>query len=104
MPELDSRVALVTGAGRGIGRAIAIAFAAAGARVGVSARTGSELEEVVATIRSAGGEAMAFQTDLADRSAPYRLASEVKEQLGPVEILVNNAGIGSSAGPAPVAE
>src|SRR5438552_2118441 len=103
MATLQNRVALVTGAGRGIGRAIAVAFAAAGARVGIAARTEAELQEVVSGIQSAGGQATAFPSDLAVPGAAYELAAAVEERLGPVEILVNNAGIGSSSGPAPVA-
>lgn len=104
MSVLENRVALVTGAGRGIGRGIALAYGAAGARVAVAARTEAELEEVVSTIRGDGGQATAFPADLADPAVPYRLAAAVKDRLGPVEILVNNAGIGSSARPGPILE
>jgi NAD(P)-dependent dehydrogenase (short-subunit alcohol dehydrogenase family) len=104
MKLLQDRVALVTGAGRGIGRAIALAFAAEGARLALTARTVSELDELVATIRSAGGTALALPADLADRAVPGRLVTDVEKSLGSIEILVNNAGIGSSAGPSPVVE
>jgi NAD(P)-dependent dehydrogenase (short-subunit alcohol dehydrogenase family) len=102
MALLKERVALVTGAGRGIGKAIALAFAAEGARVAVTARTAPELEEVVAAVRSKGGTALAVTADLADRGVPTRLIGQVASELGPVEILVNNAGVGSSADPRPV--
>ncbi|HYT92581.1 MAG TPA: SDR family NAD(P)-dependent oxidoreductase [Gemmataceae bacterium] len=95
-------MALITGAGRGIGRAIAVAFAKEGARVALTARTASELEEVVGGIRAAGGQALALPADLATPGEPQRVVREVAAALGPVEILVNNAGIGSSAGPSPV--
>lgn len=101
---LQSKVALVTGAGRGIGRAIALAYAAAGARVALTARTTSELDEVVGKIRAAGGTAVATSADLSDRAASAKVVTEVEESLGPVEILVNNAGVGSSSNPKPVVD
>src|SRR5579864_7102932 len=104
MNQLAKRVAMVTGAGRGIGRAIAIAYAAEGARVALTARTTTELDEVVAKISAAGGSAHAFPADLSDRAVPKRVVEEVEKKLGPIEILVNNAGIGSSADPRPVVE
>lgn len=104
MKLLQDRVALVTGAGRGIGRAIALAFAAEGAKLAITARTVSELDEVVVQIRSAGGTALAMPADLADQSLPSRLVADVEKSLGPVEILVNNAGIGSSADPRAVVD
>ena len=104
MPKLQGRLALVTGGGRGIGRAIALSLAGEGARIAVSARTAAELEEVVGTIRSTGGEARAFTSDLADAAAARRLIPDVAAALGPVEILVNNAGIGSSSDPRPMVD
>jgi NAD(P)-dependent dehydrogenase (short-subunit alcohol dehydrogenase family) len=104
MKLLQDRIALITGAGRGIGRAISLAYAAEGARLAVTARTVSELDEVVGLIRASGGSANAFPADLADRAVPRQLVADVENSLGPVEILVNNAGIGSSAGPNPVVE
>jgi NAD(P)-dependent dehydrogenase (short-subunit alcohol dehydrogenase family) len=102
MSKLQSRVALVTGGGRGIGRAIALAYAQEGARVAVSARTSAELDEVVGSIKARGGQAAAFAVDLADRESAKRLVPEVAQALGPIDILVNNAGVGSSADPRPV--
>ena len=104
MATLQGRVALVTGGGRGIGRAIAVAFAAEGAKVAVTARSAAELQEVVADIRARGGEAVALTADVADRAAVQSLLGRVQEALGPVEVLVNNAGVGSSADPRPVLE
>jgi NAD(P)-dependent dehydrogenase (short-subunit alcohol dehydrogenase family) len=101
MGKLQDRVALVTGGGRGIGRAIALAFAREGARAAVTARTAAELEEVVGTIRAGGGRALAVSADLCERGAPRRVLDEVKGKLGDVEVLVNNAGVGSSANPKP---
>ena len=102
MPQLDNRVALVTGAGRGIGRAIALAFAAEGAKVALTARTVGELDKVVGEVRSAGGTALALPADLSDRSIPSKVVDEVRRAFGSIEILVNNAGVGSSANPKPV--
>jgi NAD(P)-dependent dehydrogenase (short-subunit alcohol dehydrogenase family) len=102
MAKLQAKIALVTGGGRGIGRAIALALAQEGARVAVTARTIAELEEVVGTIGSRGGQALALTADLSDRDVCRGLIPRVAEALGPVEILVNNAGVGSSADPRPV--
>ena len=104
MKLLQDRVALITGAGRGIGRAIALAYAAEGAKVALTARTVSELDIVVGEIQKAGGTAVALPADLSDRVVPRTLVGEVNAKLGPIEILVNNAGIGSSAGPKPLVE
>src|SRR5262245_26164595 len=102
MATLQKRVTLVTGAGRGIGRAIAVALAREGARVAVTARTASELDEVVRSIQADGGQALPIAADLAQPGATAQVLKQVTARFGPVEILVNNAGIGSSANPKPV--
>ena len=104
MGKLNNRVALVTGAGRGIGRAIALAFAHGGARVAAVARSRDELGALVDAIQSAGGTALAIAADLFDRGACAKVVSDVRAQWGPVDILVNNAGLGSSAHPSPIVD
>jgi 3-hydroxybutyrate dehydrogenase len=102
--EPTRRVALVTGAGRGIGRATAVALAATGSPVVVAARSSDELDAVVTEIAAAGGEATALACDLTDRAQSTTLVERAASAFGPIDILVNNAGIGSSADPRPLAE
>ena len=102
--SLTGRVALVTGGGRGIGRAIAIELARAGASVAIAARTASELESTLGELNALGVKALAIPIDLADRAEPTRLASDVAARLGQIDVLVNNAGVGSSIDPRPVAD
>jgi 3-oxoacyl-[acyl-carrier protein] reductase len=90
--RLEGRVALVTGAGRGIGRAVALALAAHGARVALAARSEAELAKVRREILAGGGEAAAFTADLEDPEAPGKLVAAVAQALGGLDILVNNAG------------
>jgi len=92
--SLSNHVALVTGGGRGIGRAIALAFAREGADVGVTARTLEEIEQVAEDIRTAGGNALAVPCNVAERSQVEQAVDAVVERLGPVTLLVNNAGGG----------
>ena len=89
-----TRVALVTGSSRGIGRAVALELASRGDRVAVN-YSGNEAaaSAVVEEITSSGGEAIAVKADVGDVDEVTRLFSEVTAHLGPVEILVNNAGI-----------
>jgi len=99
---MKNRIALVTGAGRGIGKSSALALAAKGSRLAATARTKGELDQLVDEIQSAGGDAIAVMDDLSDRTAPARIVSQVEAAWGPIEILVNNAGIGSSQAPQPL--
>jgi 2-deoxy-D-gluconate 3-dehydrogenase len=89
--RLDGRVAIVTGASRGLGAAMAGALAEAGAKVALAAR--SEQNEVAAAIRANRGVCECFPTDLADRGAPKKLLDAVEKHFGGADILVNNAGI-----------
>jgi len=97
--ELRGQVAIVTGAGRGLGRATALALARAGARVGVVARSEEQLAETVRGVTGVGGEARAVAVDVSDAAAVERMAREVECTLGPVDLLVNNAGTTGPLGP-----
>ena len=96
MGILDGRVALVTGAGRGFGRAIAERLAAEGAKVALLARSKAQIGEVAAGI---GEAAFALPCDVTDPAAVDAAASEVEGRLGPVDILVSNAGVAGPFGP-----
>jgi len=86
--------AVVTGASSGIGKLLALRFAREGARVALVARRATELEDVAAQIRSAGGEALVLPCDVADRAQVFATAATARERLGSIDILVNNAGYG----------
>lgn len=92
MFSLKGKVALVTGAGRGIGRAIAEGLAGQGAKVALAARTVPELEEVASAIHSKGGEAMAVSLDMAELESLEQALEMVTGRFGKLDILVNNAG------------
>ncbi|MGH3104448.1 MAG: SDR family NAD(P)-dependent oxidoreductase [Gaiellaceae bacterium] len=92
--DLNGQVALVTGGGRGIGRGIALELAGAGMRVAVAAR--SE-EQVAETAREIGG--LALTVDVSDREQVERMVADTERELGPIDLLVNNAGIGDSSKP-----
>jgi len=93
---LEGRVALVTGARRGIGKGIALAMAGAGADVAVCDNVveGGELEAVAEEIQGIGRRSLAVQTDVSKKSEVDNLVKRVEDELGPIDILVNNAGIG----------
>ena len=94
MTDLSGRVALVTGASRGIGRAIALELARRGAAVAVDYRERADAAgEVVAEIARAGGRAIAVQADVTDPDAVAAMVKTVADELGGLDILVNNAGI-----------
>src|ERR1700761_3664033 len=93
MPQLDSQVAVVTGAGRGIGRAIALKFAAAGADVVCVSRTAENAEKVAGEIRTLGRKAWAYAVDVADGAAVAAAGEKILQETGKVDILVNNAGV-----------
>lgn len=92
--SLKDKVAVVTGASRGIGRAIAVELARRGARVVVNYHQNAQAaEEVVAAIRAEGGEAIAFQADVSDAAQAQALIQAALDTYGRLDILVNNAGI-----------
>lgn len=91
MKRLEGKVAIVTGAGRGIGRAISLAYAAEGARVVVSSRSPDTVEAVCAEIRAAGGIALGVACDVADKAQIVAMVSKAVAEFGTVDILVNNA-------------
>ena len=95
---MAGRIALVTGAGRGIGRAVALALAGQGAAVALAARSVEELEAVRGEIREKRGKAGTFPTDLAQPDAPRRLVEAVVGAYGGLDILVNNAGTAVNRG------
>jgi 3-oxoacyl-[acyl-carrier protein] reductase len=90
--DLKGKVAIVTGAGRGIGRAIARGYAAAGASIVAAARTTSEIEAVADEIRADGGTALAVATDVSDRAAIAALVDRTIAEFGRLDIVVANAG------------
>ena len=99
--DLSGKVAIVTGAGRGIGRSIALALAEAGADVAVAARTLSQVEETRDLILSKGCRSMALSVDVAQNEQVIAMVDEIVKTWGGVHILINNAGI---TRPAPLLE
>src|SRR5262249_6904299 len=91
--KLGGRVAVVTGASQGLGEAIAVALAADGAQVALVARDEVRLNTVAKRIRSAGGDASIFRTDVSSESEVRALERDVLARYGGVHILVNNAGV-----------
>ncbi len=91
--RLDGRIAVITGASKGLGKEIALALAGAGAAVALAARSTELLEGVRAEIEARGGKAAAFVADVSKESEVERLGGEIREKLGLPDILINNAGI-----------
>jgi NAD(P)-dependent dehydrogenase (short-subunit alcohol dehydrogenase family) len=91
--SLEGKVAIVTGAGRGLGRAIAQALSQAGVRVAVASRTAAELDSFVADAERSGQRALAVPTDVTDRHAVDALVRHTLETFGRIDVLVNNSGV-----------
>jgi sorbitol-6-phosphate 2-dehydrogenase len=91
--RLENRIAVITGGGSGIGAAICRAFAAEGARVAVTDLRLAAAEQVAAAIRAAGGQAAAWELDVADRATVQAAADDIAARFGPADVWVNNAGI-----------
>ncbi|MEI9476371.1 MAG: SDR family oxidoreductase [Deltaproteobacteria bacterium] len=97
--RLKNKVALITGAGRGIGRAIAEGFAGEGADVALVARTEAELEQTAESIRTIGRRTLAIPTDVSDPSSVETLVKMVLAEFGHIDVLINNAGRQPPIGP-----
>jgi 3-oxoacyl-[acyl-carrier protein] reductase len=94
MSQLQGKVSVITGSGRGLGKSAAIHFGKEGAKVVVVGRTQDEVEHTASGIRASGGEAIAVPTDITDLSQVKALFQRVEDAYGKIAILVNNAGIG----------
>ncbi len=97
--QLDGKVAIVTGAGRGFGKAIALRFAKEGAAVAVTARSKPQLDETVKEIEAAGGRAVAIAGDVTNRDDVAKVVAGAREAFGPIDILISNAGVSGPFGP-----
>jgi 3-hydroxybutyrate dehydrogenase len=95
-PKLAGKVALITGASRGIGVAIARAFTAEGASVALAARSADDLAELASELQNSGARAEPFVCDVTNADQVRKLPELVEEKLGPIDILVNNAGVAGS--------
>jgi NAD(P)-dependent dehydrogenase (short-subunit alcohol dehydrogenase family) len=91
--RFQNRTVLVTGAGRGIGRSIALRFAEEGAKVALVSRTASDLEETARQIGALGGKSASIAADITARGAAEQCVARAEKELGPIDVLVNNAGV-----------
>lgn len=91
--QLDGKIALITGAGRGIGEALALGFAKEGAHVIVVSRTPAEIEATAREARAAGGRALAIRADVSNADDVQRMADQVSQRFGRLDVLINNAAL-----------
>ena len=91
--KFRDQTVLVTGASRGIGRSIALRFAEEGARLALAARTENELLQTASLVEQTGARAVAIPTDIRDRAAVEACVARAEAELGPIDVLVNNAGV-----------
>jgi NAD(P)-dependent dehydrogenase (short-subunit alcohol dehydrogenase family) len=91
--KLDGKVAVITGASKGLGKAMALALAAEGAQIALVSRNIEQLNEVGRAVKNAGGDARVFQADVAEEEQVRKLERDVTGAFGKVHILINNAGI-----------
>ncbi|MBA0045894.1 SDR family NAD(P)-dependent oxidoreductase [Mycobacteroides sp. LB1] len=97
MKDFDNKVAVITGAGSGIGRSLALALAQRGARLALSDIDTAAVADTAGRCEKAGGTAIPFHLDVADRAAVYAHAADVKNEFGQVNLVFNNAGVALSA-------
>ena len=91
--KLDGKIAVITGASKGLGKAIALALGAAGARLALVSRNREQLNAVAGAVKEAGGEAQVFPADVSEEDQVLKLERDVVEKFGKVHILINNAGM-----------